>query len=94
MPKFTLVPSRRFEDDFRELPKRVQGQVLSTRRSPAKRRLQIAALIQYPLPQEERRKRISTSRTLDPASPIGVFSVCATRLPGMASVEPAGAHYS
>jgi mRNA interferase RelE/StbE len=25
---FRLVPTRRFEDDFRELPKRVQGQVL------------------------------------------------------------------
>jgi len=28
MPTFRLVPSKRFEEDFRELPKRVQGQVL------------------------------------------------------------------
>jgi len=28
MLKFHLVPSKRFEDDFRELPKKVQGQVL------------------------------------------------------------------
>ena len=28
MPLFRLVPTRRFEDDFRELPKKVQGQVL------------------------------------------------------------------
>ncbi len=26
--RFVLVPSRRFEDDFRELPKKVQGQLL------------------------------------------------------------------
>lgn len=26
--RFVLVPSKRFEDDFRALPKRVQGQVL------------------------------------------------------------------
>ncbi len=29
MPEFTLVPSRRFEDDFRDLPKEVQRQVLN-----------------------------------------------------------------
>lgn len=28
MPRFRLVPTKRFEDDFRELPKRIQGQVL------------------------------------------------------------------
>lgn len=28
MPQFVLVPSKRFEDDFRELPKKVQEQVL------------------------------------------------------------------
>lgn len=28
MPSFRLVPTKRFEDDFRELPKRIQGQVL------------------------------------------------------------------
>lgn len=28
MPEFKLVPSKRFEDDFRELPKKIQGQVL------------------------------------------------------------------
>jgi len=28
MPAFRLVPTRRFEDDFRVLPKKVQGQVL------------------------------------------------------------------
>jgi len=28
MPGFTVVPSRRFEDDFRDLPKEIQGQVL------------------------------------------------------------------
>lgn len=27
---FTLVPSKRFEDDFRDLPKKIQGQVLKT----------------------------------------------------------------
>ena len=29
MPEFTVVPSRRFEDDFRALPKEIQSQVLS-----------------------------------------------------------------
>lgn len=28
MPEFTLVPSKRFEDDFRTLPKEVQSRVL------------------------------------------------------------------
>ena len=28
MPGFTVVPSKRFEDDFRDLPKEIQGQVL------------------------------------------------------------------
>ncbi len=28
MSKFTLIPSKRFEDDFRRLPKNAQGQVL------------------------------------------------------------------
>jgi mRNA interferase RelE/StbE len=28
VPSFRLVPTKRFEDDFRELPKKVQGQVL------------------------------------------------------------------
>ncbi|OLD38807.1 MAG: hypothetical protein AUI83_23620 [Armatimonadetes bacterium 13_1_40CM_3_65_7] len=28
MPEFQLVPSKRFEDDFRELPKKIQSQVL------------------------------------------------------------------
>lgn len=28
MPEFRLVPSKRFEDDFRELPSKIQGQVL------------------------------------------------------------------
>ncbi len=28
MARFRLVPTKRFEDDFRDLPKRVQGQVL------------------------------------------------------------------
>ena len=28
MPGFTIVPSKRFEDDFRDLPKEIQGQVL------------------------------------------------------------------
>lgn len=28
MRQFTLVPSKRFEDDFRDLPKTIQGQVL------------------------------------------------------------------
>lgn len=28
MPAFRLVPSKRFEEDFRNLPKQVQGQVL------------------------------------------------------------------
>lgn len=29
MPEFVVVPSRRFEDDFRTLPKEIQRQVLS-----------------------------------------------------------------
>lgn len=28
MSRFRLVPTRRFEDDFHELPKKIQGQVL------------------------------------------------------------------
>ena|SRR2546422_10867111 len=28
MPEFNIIPSKRFEDDFRELPKKIQGQVL------------------------------------------------------------------
>ena len=28
MSRFRLVPTKRFEDDFRELPKKIQGQVL------------------------------------------------------------------
>lgn len=28
MPAFRLVPSKRFEEDFRNLPKQAQGQVL------------------------------------------------------------------
>ncbi len=28
MPQFHLVPTQQFEDDFRDLPKKVQGQVL------------------------------------------------------------------
>ncbi len=28
MPEFTLLPSKRFEDDFRSLPKEIQGRVL------------------------------------------------------------------
>ncbi len=28
MPQFRLVPTKRFEDDFRDLPKKIQGQVL------------------------------------------------------------------
>lgn len=28
MPEFIIVPSKRFEDDFRTLPKEVQGRVL------------------------------------------------------------------
>lgn len=28
MPAFRLVPTKRFEDDFRSLPKKIQGQVL------------------------------------------------------------------
>jgi mRNA interferase RelE/StbE len=28
MPSFRLVPTKRFEDDFRDLPNRIQGQVL------------------------------------------------------------------
>lgn len=28
MAPFTLVPSKRFEDDFEDLPKKIQGQVL------------------------------------------------------------------
>ena len=29
MASFRLVPTKRFEDDFRELPRRIQGQVLN-----------------------------------------------------------------
>ncbi len=28
MPQFRVVPTKRFEDDFRELPHKIQGQVL------------------------------------------------------------------
>ncbi len=30
MPQFRLVPTKRFEDDFQDLPKKVQGQVLKS----------------------------------------------------------------